>query len=277
MKKNNTNLPLEEKMKTLKVKPNKSFKNNLLNSLEKEYERWFEKTSFQKQNFNLINLEIMKNITKKVLVWVAVFGVALWTLWAFNTSYANEKENLFDLWDAWYELIEDSTIWIISTVDWDTLSMKEIDNKLKEAGKKTIGDSKDPLYDLNPFQIEKLTDKEWKSIKEQQIKLYGKDFSEQTELELIDVSFEEMEFEKFDFTKENFLKGMKVDYKNIKNKLSKDVISKIDEWFKKLESTNKEEEFFKISDKMSILIENAFFEYLKEAWEIPKDSQINRG
>ena len=276
MKKNTTNLPFEEKMKTLKVKRNKSFKNNLLNSLEKEYERWFEKTSFQKQNFNLINLEIMKNITKKVLVWVAVFGVALWTLWAFNTSYANEKENLFDLWDAWYELIEDSTIWIISTVDWDTLSMKEIDNKLKEAGKKTIGDSKDPLYDLNPFQIEKLTDKEWKSIKEQQIKLYGKDFSEQTELELIDVSFEEMEFEKFDFTKENFLKGMKVDYKNIKNKLSKDVISKIDEWFKKLESTNKEEEFFKISDKMSILVENAFFEHLKEAWEIPKDSQINR-
>jgi len=126
MKKNNTNLHLEEKMKTLKVKPNKSFKNNLLNSLEKEYERWFEKTSFQKQNFNLINLEIMKNITKKVVAGVAVLGVALATLWAFNTSYASEKDSLFKFLDAWYELLAGEWVEFEDKETWTYMRMEAV-------------------------------------------------------------------------------------------------------------------------------------------------------
>jgi hypothetical protein len=66
MNNKNINSLLEKKMKAIRVKADKSFKNNLLNSLEKEYESGFVKDS--KQNFNFINLDIMKNIMKKVSV-----------------------------------------------------------------------------------------------------------------------------------------------------------------------------------------------------------------
>jgi hypothetical protein len=65
MNNKNINSLLEKKMKAIRVKADKSFKNNLLNSLEKEYESGFVKDS--KQNFNFINLDFMKNFTKKVI------------------------------------------------------------------------------------------------------------------------------------------------------------------------------------------------------------------
>ena len=136
MKKNNTNLLLEEKMKTLKVKPNKSFKNKLLNSLEKEYEKGFEK-SFHKQKFNFINLDIMKNITKKIIAWLAIAGVALWTIWAFNTSYANEKNNVFDYISAGIEFLMfdlkewESKQFIDKNGNVGTIEMVSVENALK--------------------------------------------------------------------------------------------------------------------------------------------------
>lgn len=53
---------------------------------------------------------------------------------------------------------------VISEKDWNTLSMKDIDAKLKAAGVEALGDTKDPLYDKTPAEIEALSDAEWKKI-----------------------------------------------------------------------------------------------------------------
>jgi PHD/YefM family antitoxin component YafN of YafNO toxin-antitoxin module len=72
---------------------------------------------------------------------------------------------------------------IISEDDWENLSMKEIDEKLKKAGKQPIGFEKDPLYELTPQEIEKLTDDEWKKIEKEMEKIFEEEFGELFNLE----------------------------------------------------------------------------------------------
>ena len=57
---------------------------------------------------------------------------------------------------------------IISTEDWQTLSMAEIDAELVANGESAIGDvAGDPFYDLNPLEIADLTDAEFQALLDQ--------------------------------------------------------------------------------------------------------------
>ena len=94
-----------EKIKNVKVKPRKGFKKVLLNSLKEEY-KW-EIKNFSWQNFNLINIFIMN--LKKVVAWILVIISIIGIMWAFNTSYAEKKENVFDYINSGTELI---FVWI---------------------------------------------------------------------------------------------------------------------------------------------------------------------
>lgn len=53
---------------------------------------------------------------------------------------------------------------VISESDWEKLSDKEIDEKLKKAGVETFGDPKDPLYSMTPAQIDALSDAEFEKL-----------------------------------------------------------------------------------------------------------------
>ncbi len=170
MKNNNKNSILTEKIKAIKVQPDKSFKNKLLNSLEKEYETGFVKSS--KQNFNLINFDYMKNITKKIVAWLAILWLILWTIWAFNTSYANEKNNVFDYISAGVEFVLwDMKIWDtkqFTTKDWDDVMVEMVS---KEDSLKFDSMSKEE-------QIKQLQ-KEWKlpkGIDISEIKIFESSF-----------------------------------------------------------------------------------------------------
>ena len=56
----------------------------------------------------------------------------------------------------------------ISTEDWHTLSMAEIDAKLVTQGEATRGDRLgDPFYDLNPLEIADLTDETFQALLDQ--------------------------------------------------------------------------------------------------------------
>ena len=57
---------------------------------------------------------------------------------------------------------------IITTEDWQTLSMAQIDAKLIAAGERPIGDPVgDPFYDLTPLEVAELTDDEFQALLDQ--------------------------------------------------------------------------------------------------------------
>ena len=57
---------------------------------------------------------------------------------------------------------------LITTEDWHTLSMAEIDAKLLANGERAIGDPVgDPFYDLTPLEVEELTDSEFQALLDQ--------------------------------------------------------------------------------------------------------------
>jgi len=77
--------------------------------------------------------------------------------YALTPQEIEEKENeIFFLEPNFQEKLhtEDPTYGIISESEWDILSMQEIDQKLQEAGKSSIGDPNDPFYTLTPQEIE---------------------------------------------------------------------------------------------------------------------------
>jgi len=109
-----------------------------------------------------------KNIALMAVTPIITVGLAL----APFASAAQHQNNHMD--DSIN--IEEVTKGIISDKEWESLSMKQVDVKLKAAGKKMIGDAKDPLYNLTPAQVDKLSEKEWEAIDKKYVNLYGEDF-----------------------------------------------------------------------------------------------------
>ncbi len=91
----------------------------------------------------------------------------------FSENYSEED---FDT-GFYFSPSEDITEGIISEEDWNTLSMKQIDEKLKAAGIETeLVDHRDPLYNLTPAEMDKLTEAQWEEIDKKLIEIYGEDF-----------------------------------------------------------------------------------------------------
>lgn len=95
----------------------------------------------------------------------------------FPVNYDFEDFDFDADWDETDDYIDELIeAGVITEADLDTLSMEEVDRKLKAAGKETIFDSQDPLYKMTEAEIEKLTDEEWEKIEEKYVELYGEDF-----------------------------------------------------------------------------------------------------
>lgn len=63
---------------------------------------------------------------------------------------------------------------IITEKDWETLSGAQIDQKLRHAGIDVEPtDPRDPIYNLTPTEIEKLSDEQWVKIEKTLIEIYG--------------------------------------------------------------------------------------------------------
>ncbi len=162
-------------------------------------------------------------------------------------------EAVFIAWDAISPAFDDfidPTQGIISEKDWDTLSMKQIDEKMKKAGKDTIGDSQNPLYTLTVKQIDNLSNAQWEKIDAKYNELYG-DFEEDY---IIDFEEDDMGFDDFSDYKDEILIEVKSDYQAIKKDVSKENQKKIETSLKKLEKIDIEDTFFQLLDEIILLL-----------------------
>jgi len=161
--------------------------------------------------------------------------------------------------------LEDTTDGVISEKDWETLSMKQIDEKMIQAGKKAIGDKQDPLYNFTQDQIRQLTDEEWDAIDKKYEELYG--------------NYQLMDDEYFPEYKEEIIKEVMFEYNIIKDELSSDVRNKIDQSIKKLTSIDNEDDLFSLLDEMYELVEDKVEDYWESEYEDDfseeKDFMIN--
>ncbi|MDQ7009993.1 MAG: hypothetical protein Q9M94_06920 [Candidatus Gracilibacteria bacterium] len=101
MKKNIQDSQIIEKIKNAKVEPNKNFRKLLLTSLKKEYKGKTKKSLWQ--NFIILKKNIMN--LKRITIGIFITVILLITTGAFNSSYANDKKNIFDYIDSGIDFI----------------------------------------------------------------------------------------------------------------------------------------------------------------------------
>lgn len=77
-----------------------------------------------------------------------------------NVLFSEEDMN-FD--DAYFDAIDN----VISENDWENLTGRQIDGKLKKAGLEPLFDENDPFYNMTGKQIDALSDAEWEKIEKQ--------------------------------------------------------------------------------------------------------------
>lgn len=154
-------------------------------------------------------------------------------------------EDMFAEEDAFWDQVDA----VITESDWDTLSDKQIDEKLQAAGLEVLGDPQDPLYEMTMGQMDALTDEEWDEIDAQYEELYGHEdwdeedyYDEDFDSEYIDEDFE------FDTEKSDIIEEVQEIFAEIKSELDADVAKEIKTIIDSLQSIDEEDEFFESLD-----------------------------
>ncbi len=166
---------------------------------------------------------------------------------ASASSDVQEFQTMFESIDA-----------IITDHEWETLSMKAIDEKLNRAGIEAIGDPQDPLYAMSMAEIDALSDAEFD-------KLVG-DYYDDFDI-IFDGEDEEFEFE-YDFDQERtyLLEEGRNIFEAIKTKLDETTRNTFIAQFDVLENTHDEEKFFDIFDGLYDLAEDEIEAYFVEIY-----------
>lgn len=103
----------------------------------------------------------MKKTTQTLSVMALAAIVGTLTLGVYANDISNDYGSMSEKWNTITQEQLDS---IITEHDWETLSMQQIDQKLKKAGLTPIGDKNDELYTKTPAEVYAISDKAWEKI-----------------------------------------------------------------------------------------------------------------
>lgn len=94
---------------------------------------------------------------------------------------AVETTEEFEIDEISEKMFEEKINSIITEKDWETLSLEQIDEKLRNAGIEIEpADPRDPLYKQTPNEIQNIPDEQWIEINKILTEIYGEDYYDET-------------------------------------------------------------------------------------------------